>query len=392
MEGKTIMEASHAVSEAVKSVKPGVVAAYPITPQTHIVERISEFIANGEMDCEYIRVESEFGAISACLGASATGVRTYTSTAAQGLALMHEVLFIASGMRLPIGMTVANRALSAPINIWNDHQDSISARDCGWIQFYAETAQECYDLTIMQFRISEDKRVLLPSMVCLDGFTLTHLYEPVYILPQRKVDEFLPEYKPYHSILDPEQPLTLGPIGFPSHYMELRYSQVKALDDSINIIKEVFDEFSDSFPPEIENSRPERYYHVEDYKLEDAEIAFVAMGSVCGTIKVMVDRLRKKGERVGLLKLITYRPFPKNAIIDSLRGVKKVAVLEKAISPGGNGPVFDEIRSLFYDEMERPEIRDFIIGLGGRDVTFMHIKKIYDMVKNDKGEGLEWIF
>ncbi|RLI93812.1 MAG: pyruvate ferredoxin oxidoreductase, partial [Candidatus Altiarchaeales archaeon] len=199
-------------------------------------------------------------------------------------------------------------------------------------------------------------------------------------------------YKPYHSILDPEQPLTLGPIGFPSHYMELRYSQVKALDDSINIIKEVFDEFSDSFPPEIENSRPERYYHVEDYKLEDAEIAFVAMGSVCGTIKVMVDRLRKKGERVGLLKLITYRPFPKNAIIDSLRGVKKVAVLEKAISPGGNGPVFDEIRSLFYDEMERPEIRDFIIGLGGRDVTFMHIKKIYDMVKNDKGEGLEWIF
>ncbi|RLI95022.1 MAG: pyruvate ferredoxin oxidoreductase [Candidatus Altiarchaeales archaeon] len=392
MEGKTIMEASHAVSEAVKSVKPGVVAAYPITPQTHIVERISEFIANGEMDCEYIRVESEFGAISACLGASATGVRTYTSTAAQGLALMHEVLFIASGMRLPIGMTVANRALSAPINIWNDHQDSISARDCGWIQFYAETAQECYDLTIMQFRISEDKRVLLPSMVCLDGFTLTHLYEPVYILPQRKVDEFLPEYKPYHSILDPEQPLTLGPIGFPSHYMELRYSQVKALDDSINIIKEVFDEFSDSFPPEIENSRPERYYHVEDYKLDDAEIAFVAMGSVCGTIKVMVDRLRKKGERVGLLKLITYRPFPKNAIIDSLRGVKKVAVLEKAISPGGNGPVFDEIRSLFYDEMERPEIRDFIIGLGGRDVTFMHIKKIYDMVKNDKGEGLEWIF
>jgi len=392
MEGKTIMEASHAVSEAVKSVKPGVVAAYPITPQTHIVERISEFIANSEMDCEYIRVESEFGAISACLGASATGVRTYTSTAAQGLALMHEVLFIASGMRLPIGMTVANRALSAPINIWNDHQDSISARDCGWIQFYAETAQECYDLTIMQFRISEDKRVLLPSMVCLDGFTLTHLYEPVYILPQRKVDEFLPEYKPYHSILDPEQPLTLGPIGFPSHYMELRYSQVKALDDSINVIKEVFDEFSDSFPPEIENSRPERYYHVEDYKLEDAEIAFVAMGSVCGTIKVMVDRLRKKGERVGLLKLITYRPFPKNAIIDSLRGVKKVAVLEKAISPGGNGPVFDEIRSLFYDEMERPEIRDFIIGLGGRDVTFMHIKKIYDMVKNDKGEGLEWIF
>jgi len=196
----------------VKAVKPAVVAAYPITPQTHIVERISEFVADGKMDCEYIRVESEFGAISACLGAQATGVRTYTATAAQGLALMNEILFIVSGMRLPVGMTVVNRALSAPINIWNDHQDTISARDVGWLQFYAETAQECYDLTVMQYKISEDKRVLLPSMVCLDGFTLTHVYEPVSILKQSQVDEFLPEYEPYHAILDPEQPLTLGPI------------------------------------------------------------------------------------------------------------------------------------------------------------------------------------
>ena len=210
-----IMEASHAISEAVKMAKPAVIPAYPITPQTHIVEKIADFVADGDIDSEYIMVESEFAAMSACLGASATGVRTYTATASQGLALMYEVLFIVSGMRLPVCMTLANRAMSAPISIWNDHQDSISVRDCGWIQLYAETAQECYDLTLMQFKISENKKVLLPSMVCLDGFTLSHVYEPTDILSQEQVDDFLPGYTPFHAILDPEQPLTLGPIAFP---------------------------------------------------------------------------------------------------------------------------------------------------------------------------------
>ncbi|MCK4491848.1 MAG: hypothetical protein KAU03_04435 [Candidatus Altiarchaeales archaeon] len=389
---KTIMEASHAISEAVKAVKPAVVAAYPITPQTHIVEKIAEYVADGELDSEYIRVESEFGAISACLGASATGVRSYTATAAQGLALMNEILFIISGMRLPVGMTVANRAMSAPISIWNDHQDSISARDVGWLQFYAETGQEAYDLTLMQFKISEDKRVLTPSMVCLDGFTLTHVYEPITIPPQKEVDDFLPTYKPYHAILDPDQPLTHGAIGFPSHYMELRYTQVKAMEESIKVIEEVFNEFSERFPAEIKNSRPEIYEPVEKYRVEDAEIVLIAMGSVCGTIKDVVDSLRDRGEKVGLLKLILYRPFPGEHIRKALGGVKRIAVMEKALSPGTTSPVYDEIRSLLYDKKERPDIRSFVVGIGGRDVKPDHVKKVYDMTKDNKGKEVEWMF
>jgi len=390
---KTIMEASHAVSEAVKMIKPAVVAAYPITPQTHVVERISDFVADGDLKTEYVRVESEFAAISACLGASATGVRTYTATSSQGLALMNEVLFIVSGMRLPVCMTVVNRALSAPISIWNDHQDSISARDAGWIQLYAETAQECYDLSLMQFKISEDSRVLLPSMVCMDGFTLSHVYEPADIPEQSKVDEFLPDYKPYHAILDPEQPLTLGPIGFPSHFMEFRYSQAEAMENSIKVIEEVFNEFNSKFPVQMEKSRPEKYWHLENYKIDDAEIILVAMGSVCGTIKDVIDELREKGEKVGLMKLITYRPFPREVIKETLKGAKKVAVLEKVISPGANiNPVTDEISSLLYDLDERPEIRNFVIGLGGRDVTLDHINRIYEMTKNSEGKKQEWMF
>ncbi|MBN2013687.1 MAG: pyruvate ferredoxin oxidoreductase [Candidatus Altiarchaeota archaeon] len=389
---KKIMEASHAIAEAVKMAKPAVIAAYPITPQTHIVEKLSEFVADGETEAEYIRVESEFGAISACLGASATGVRSYTATCSQGLALMNEVLFIVSGMRLPVCMTVVNRALSAPINIWNDQQDSISARDVGWIQMYAETSQECYDLTLMQFKISEDHRVLTPSMVCLDGFTLSHVYEPVDIPSQKKVDEFLPDYVPYHAILDPEQPLTLGPIGFPSEYMELRKSQVDAIENSIKVIEQVYKEFNESFPVQIKDSRPEEYLHVEEYRMEGADIVLIAMGSVCGTIKVVVDKLREKGEKVGLLKLITYRPFPRETIKKALKGIKKVAVLEKAVSPGGDGPMYCEISSIFYDEKEKPGLRNFIIGLGGRDVTFDRIRKIYSMTKGDKGEKQEWVF
>ena len=390
---KSIMEASHAVSEAVKMIKPAVIAAYPITPQTHIVEKLSDFVADGDLKTEYIRVESEFAAISASLGASATGVRAYTATSSQGLALMNEILFVVSGMRLPICMTVVNRALSAPINIWNDHQDSISARDAGWIQLHAETAQECYDLTLMQFKISEDKRVLLPSMVCLDGFTLSHVYEPMDVPEQAKLDEFLPDYKPFHAILDPEQPLTLGPIGFPSHFMEFRYSQAEAMENSLKIIEEVFEEFNSKFPVEIEKTRPKKYWHTENYKTEDAEIILVAMGSVCGTIKDVIDELREKGEKVGLMKLITYRPFPREAIKEALKGAKKVAVLEKAISPGANtAPLTDEVSSLLYDLDERPEIRNFIIGLGGKDVSLDRVHKIYDMTKNSQGKKQEWIF
>lgn len=388
---KKILETSHAIAEAVKLIKPGVIAAYPITPQTHIVERLSEMVANHEINARYINVESEFSALSACLGASATGVRTYTSTSSQGLALMFEVLFIVSGLRLPIGMTVANRALSAPINIWGDHQDSMSVRDSGWLQFYAETAQEAFDLTIMQYKISESKDVLLPSMVCIDGFTLSHVYEPIYTLTQEEVDEFLPEYKA-DVYLDPEKPMTFGSIVFPSHFMEIKYSQQNAIENSITKIKEVFKEFSEKFPVEIENSRPKNYDVVEKYKLEDAEIAFIALGSLCGTLKFMVDKFREKGEKVGLLKVLCYRPFPKDEIVKNLKDVKKIAVIERSISLGASSPVFDEIRSAMYGENLKPEINSFIVGLGGRDITFGNIEKIYKLLKEGKVKQQEWIF
>jgi pyruvate ferredoxin oxidoreductase alpha subunit len=389
---KEVMEASHAISEGVKAIEPDVIAAYPITPQTHIVERISEFVANGQIKSEYIRVESEFSAISACLGASATGVRAYTSTSSQGLALMHEVLFIVTGMRLPVCMSVVNRALSAPISIWNDHQDSISARDTGWLQLYVETAQEAYDMTIMQHRMSEDKRVLLPSMVCLDGFTLSHVYEPVDVLDKKDVDSFVPKYKPVHAILDPKEPLTQGPIGFPSHYMEFRRDVCDAMDDSLAVIGEVMADFNKKFPCQIEHARPENYYHIEEYRLEDADVVLVAMGSVCGTIKTVIDAVREKGVKAGLLKLITYRPFPAQLLKETLSGYGKVAVVEKALSPGLGGPLFHEIASALYDSNERPELRNFIVGLGGRDVRLDHVEKLINMTVKGEGGREEWMF
>jgi pyruvate ferredoxin oxidoreductase alpha subunit len=389
---KEVMEASHAVADAVKAIEPDVIAAYPITPQTHIVERLSEFVANGEIKSEYIAVESEFAAISACLGASATGVRAYTSTSSQGLALMHEILFITSGMRLPVSMTVVNRALSAPINIWNDHQDSFSERDCGWIQLFAETAQEAHDLTIMQHRISEDKRVLLPSMVCMDGFTLSHVYEPVDILSKEQVRGFLPKYKPVHAVLDPKEPLTQGPIGFPTHYMEFRSELCQAIEGSLPVIEEVLADFSRRFPATIKASRPEKYYHYEEYRMEDADVVLVALGSVCGTIKVVIDNLRDKGVKAGLLKLITYRPFPAELLKKRLSGCKNVAVVEKALSPGGRCPLYTEIAETLYDSDRKPRLRSFIVGLGGRDVTLGHIERIIDMTLKGEGKKEEWMF
>lgn len=389
---KTVMEASHAIAEAVKQAKPDVIAAYPITPQTHIVEKLSDMVANGELESEYINVESEFSALSACLGASATGTRTYTSTSSQGLALMHEVLFVVSGMRLPVCISVVNRALSAPINIWNDHQDSISARDTGWIQMYGETAQEAYDLSLIQFKISENHNVMLPSMICIDGFTLSHVYEPVNIYDEKEIAEFLPEYVPYHAVLDPAQPMTQGPIGFPSHYMEFRFTQENALKNSLKHIGKIYNEFSNKFPSQIENSRPKKYRHVEEYKTEDAEIVLVAMGSVCGTIKGVIDELREKGEKVGLLKVVTFRPFPFEDLKQSLVGAGKVAVIEKAFSAGFGGVLYSEIATALYDSKERPELRSFIVGLGGKDVRLDHVHKIYNMVKESKGDKEEWMF
>jgi pyruvate ferredoxin oxidoreductase alpha subunit len=314
---KKVIEASMAVALAAKLCKPSVIAAYPITPQTHIVERIADFIYDGEMDAELIDMESEHSAISASLGAEAVGSRTFTATASQGLALMHEILFVVSGMRLPIVMAVANRALSAPINIWNDHSDSIAARDSGWMQFYVESAQEALDKVIIAYKIAENKSILLPAMICLDGFTLSHVYEPVDIPSQNQVDQFLPKYVPLHK-LDPTKPISMGPIGYPNSFMEFKHQQQEAMQKAINIIKKTNEEFSKMFGRSYGNGL------IEEFMLKDAEYAVIAMGTITATTGYVVEELRKQGKKVGLIKVKTFRPFPEEEIIKATENLKAI--------------------------------------------------------------------
>jgi pyruvate ferredoxin oxidoreductase alpha subunit len=381
---KKVTEASQAVAEAVKLCRPEVIPVYPITPQTHIPERISDFVNDGEFDCEMIYVESEHSALSAALGASAGGVRSYTATASQGLALMHEILHVVSGMRLPVVMNVANRALSAPINIWNDHQDSMSSRDASWIQLYVESAQEALDTTIMAFKIAEDHKVMLPVMVCLDGFTLSHVYEPVDIPDQKDVDKFLPKYKPIFQ-LDPKNPITMGPIGYPNSFMDFKKQQQDAFTASLDIIKKVNSDFMTSF------NRTYGDGLVERYKMDDAKYVFVGLGTICGTARVVIDKLRKEGKKVGMLKLKTFRPFPEKAIIDNLKDMDAVAVFDRAVSFGHKGPVFAEFESAFCSQDKKPILHSFIAGLGGRDVTLDHIEKAFNKIIKEKQTTSEWL-
>ncbi len=369
-----VVEGSYAVAHAVKVCKPHVISAYPITPQTHIVEDLSQFAADGEMNCEYMNVESEFSAISALIGASAAGARTYTSTTSQGLALMHEALFNASGMRLPIVMTVVNRALSAPINIWNDQQDSISQRDTGWIQLYAEDVQESADMTPQLFKLSEDPDVLLPSMACMDGFILSHVYEPVILLEQGLTDEFLPTYSP-EFMLDTKNPMSFGAFADPSTYTEFRYKQEKAMGEALRKIEEIANEFKDIYG---------RYYGglIDGYALDDAEIVIMAMGSVIGTIKDTIDELRHDGESVGLLKVRSFRPFPADAIRAALKNAKVIVTLDKNISVGKNeGALCTEVKACLHNTDTRVPVIGFMLGHGGRDIPMSMIKKIINKAK-----------
>ncbi len=364
-----VVEGSYAVAHAVKVCKPNVISAYPITPQTHIVEDLSQFVADGEMNCEYMNVESEFSAISALIGASAAGARTYSSTTSQGLALMHEALFNASGMRLPIVMTVVNRALSAPINIWNDQQDSISQRDTGWIQLYAEDVQESADMIPQLFKLSEDPDVLLPSMGCMDGFILSHVYEPVILLEQGLTDEYLPPYSP-EFMLDPKNPMSFGAFADPSTYTEFRYKQEKAMGVALKKIEDIANEFKDIYG---------RYYGglIDGYALDDAEIVIMAMGSVIGTIKDTIDELRHGGESVGLLKVRSFRPFPADAIRAALKNAKVVVTLDKNISVGKNeGALCTEVKACLHNTDTRVPVIGFMLGHGGRDIPMSTIKKI----------------
>jgi pyruvate ferredoxin oxidoreductase alpha subunit len=377
------LSGDEAVALAVKQSDVDVVAAYPITPQTIIVEKFSEYVSNGEVETEYVCTESEHSAMAACVAASTTGARVFTATASAGLALMHEMLFVASGCRTPIVMAVANRALSAPLNIHGDHSDSMAQRDSGWIQIYAENAQEVYDSIIQAFRIAEDFDVLLPVIVGLDGFTLSHTLENVLILPEDIVKRFvgtrnLPlvlthEGKTVPFRLDPANPMTMGPIALQNYYFEFKRQQEEAMRNSLAVIQKTHEEYA--------HLSGRRYGDglLEQYKLEDAEIAIVCLGSTAGTVKDVVDELRREGIKAGLLRIRAFRPLPIDMIVQSLKEVRALAVMDRSLSFGGNGgPVFHEIRHALYDTQAHPHVLNYIYGLGGRDTSPTQIRRVYE--------------
>ncbi len=380
---RKVVEGSIAVAHAVKTIKPDVIAAYPITPQTHIVEKISEYIANGELNAEYVKADSEFSAISILVGASATGARTFTSTSSQGLALMHEVLFNASGMRLPIVISVANRALSAPLNIWNDQQDSISERDSGWIQLYAEDIQEAHDLLAIAYRVSESIEIRLPSMVCMDGFILTHAYEPVDLFEESQIRDFLPDYEP-EVYLTTENPLTFGALATPEFYTEFRYVLNIAMKRAEKKIVDVLSEFNEYF------DRGETEL-IPVYGYEDGDILVISSGSLVSTIREVAENLRNNGLKIKVGKLLCFRPFPANEIRKLAEDVEKVIVFEKDISPGSEGAVFGEIKGALYHSDNRPQAYGFTVGLGGRDVPEKIVEKlIMECVNGKREEGFHF--
>lgn len=362
------IEVSIAISDAVKLANADVVSAYPITPQTHIVEHLSELVANGHLDAEFITVESEHAAMSCCCGSSAAGARTFTATSSQGLSLMSEVLYHPGTMRLPIVMVVANRALAAPISIWNDHQDIMAQRDIGWIQTFAENGQEAVDLTLHAFRVAEDRRVMLPMIVNIDGFTLSHVIEPIEMPDQADVDKYIPPFKPKYK-LDVKKPITMGPVGIPEVYTEAKMAHSEAIKASKRIILQGWREFADIFG--------RQYNPVESYRTEDAEVVLVTMGSISETAMTAVDTMREQGQKVGLLRIRLWRPFPWQEFRQAAKGAKVLAVIDRCLPPGAIcGPVGAELRSLFYKVPGAPKIFSFVAGLGGRDVTVERFQEI----------------
>jgi pyruvate ferredoxin oxidoreductase alpha subunit len=381
------LNGDEAVAFAVKQADVDVVAAYPITPQTIIVEKFSEYVANGEVNTEFVCTESEHSAMAACLAAATTGARTFTASASAGLALMHEMLFVTSGCRAPVVMAIANRALSAPLNIHGDHSDAMAQRDSGWVQIYAESAQEVYDSIFQAFRIGEHLDVQLPVMVGLDGFTLSHTLERIQVLASDDVRKFVGTRQlptvlthdgksvPYR--LDPANPMTMGPFAMPNYYFEFKRQQEEAMKNALRVIREVQEEYG---------KLTGRYYGdglIEKYQVDDAEIAMVCLGSTAGTIKTVVDELRLNGVKAGLLRIRTFRPFPAEEIRKALAKVKAVAVLDRSLSFGGNGgAVFHETRHAMYDSATHPYVVNYVYGLGGRDTSPSQIRKVFEDLKN----------
>ena len=377
--GKRVgMEVSIAAAEAVKQANVDVISAYPITPQTHIVEHLSEIVANGELDAEFFCVESEHSALSVCVGAAATGARTFTCTSSQGLALMSEITYIASGLRLPMLMILSNRTLSAPLSIWNDHSDTMSIRDCGWIQFFVENGQEVYDHVFVSYRLGEDKNVLFPVIINMDGFILSHVIEPIELIPQDKIDQFLPPYQPVHR-LHPDHPVTMGAFALPSIFAETKKAQEEALRASMPKILETWKTFGDMTG---------RYYQpVETYKADDADTLLVTMGSCSETASVAVDKMREEGKSAGLVKLRLWRPFPFDEFKKATLHAKQLVVIDRAISVGACGPVASEVKAALYGEDQRPSIYNFVAGISGRDVTPSDFIKMVDKAEIEIEEG-----
>lgn len=362
------IEVSLAIGEAVKLANADVVAAYPITPQTHIVEHLAELVADGELDASYIPVESEHSAMSACLGSAAVGARTFTATAGQGLELMHEVLYVASSMRLPVIMTVANRALSAPLSVWGDQSDAMAVRDTGWVQIFAENGQETVDNVLCAFRIGEDPRVLLPVMVHLDGFYLSHMIEPIVFPEQSQVDKFLPPFK-YPLPLHPDKPVTMGAFAMPFIYSEAKKAQQVNLEASKKVVLECWEEFGKLFG--------RNYSPVEHYHSQGAKVLLLTLGGFSETAMTAVDKMRGEGRKVGLVRLRLWRPFPFAEIRQAVKNAETLIVLDRALSFGGpGGPVCSEICSALYGEAKRPKVIGFVGGLGGRDITPAEFEEI----------------
>ena len=367
---KQAITGAEAVAYAMKQINPDVVAAYPITPQTPVVEYFAKYVADGVVDTEMIPVESEHSAMSAVVGAAASGARAFTATASVGLALMHEVVFIAASLRLPIVMAVANRALSGPINIHCDHSDAMAERDSGWIQLWAENAQEAYDFTVMAYRIAEHKDVRLPVMVNFDGFIISHGVEVVETIDDELVKNFVGKQEKIYPLLDTSNPVTYGSIDMYDYYFEHKRQQIEAMKHVPRVFKEIAEEFA--------KISGRKYDLVDGYMLDDAEYVMVALGSTAGTIKHTINELRKEGKKVGLLKPWMFRPFSKEEYQRLLTGRKAVVVLDRSASFGAEAPLYQSVKSAIYEVASKPQMGSYVYGLGGRDITPHHIRQAFE--------------
>lgn len=367
------LSGNEAVAYAMKQINPDVMGAFPITPSTEIPQYFAQYVANGEVDTEYVTVESEHSSMSTCIGASAAGARAVTATSSCGLALMWELLYVASSSRLPVTLALVCRALTGPININNDHSDAMGARDCGWIQIFAENNQEAYDNYLQAMPISENPNVRLPIMVCQDGFITSHAVENIELESDEMVKEFVGTYNPENYLLKHENPLAVGPYGVSPYYMEAKMGQVQAMKNAKQVILDVGKKFGDATG---------RYYgFFETYQLEDADSAIVIIGSSAGTARATIDKLRAEGRKVGMLKVRVFRPFPFEEIAQALSGVKAVAVMDKAESfSAAGGPLFAETRSALYDLDNRPKAINYVYGLGGRDFRVEDCEYIFDQL------------